>query len=66
MDPKRVGQAGLIGWRERVGHRVASTLASRTRMREDTARAVVGFGFLALTLRTAGKMLARARGGARD
>jgi hypothetical protein len=61
VDANRIGHAGLVGWRARVGERAASVLARGTPISEETARAVVGFAFFALTLRSAAQMLARAR-----
>ena len=45
MDARRVGEAGLVGWRARVGKRLARWLAERTRFDERVLRHVIG-GYL--------------------
>ena len=57
MDPKRVGHAGLVGWREKVGDRVARFFARRTAAEEDTLRALLGLAFLVISIRTTVKMI---------
>jgi hypothetical protein len=52
MDVKRLGHAGLVGWREKVGNKVAETVSKRTRLEADTVRAVLGAVFLALSIKT--------------
>jgi hypothetical protein len=59
MGMKTVGHAGLVGWREKVGDKAATFLSRKTPLRRQTARAILGLGFLALSLRTAARMLTR-------
>ena len=47
MDAKRLGQAGLQGWREKLADRVAK----RAPVADDVARAALGAVFFALSLR---------------
>ena len=60
MDRAKVGQAGLIGWRAKVGERAAQTLAGRTRLSADDARGLLGAIFFAITARSFFRMLRRA------
>jgi len=66
VDPKRVGHAGLVGWREKVGQRAARVVSRRTRADEDTARAVIGLAFLAIWLRTSSRVIRRLIDGIRQ
>ena len=59
MDVKRLGHAGLVGWREKVGDKAAKVVSKRTRLEADTVRAVLGAVFLALSLKTTIDMAAR-------
>ena len=45
-----LGKQGLIGWRERVGERVAPAVAARTPLTADHVRALLGLLFFALSL----------------
>ena len=47
MDAKRLGQAGLHGWKEKLADRVAK----RAPVADDVARAALGALFFALSLR---------------
>ncbi len=47
MDVKRLGQAGLHGWKEKFADRVAR----RAPVADDVARAALGAVFFALSLR---------------
>ena len=47
---RRVGQAGLQGWREKVADGVAGPVASRTAADEDQVRARIGSIFFALSV----------------
>jgi hypothetical protein len=47
-DLKQVGQAGLKGWRAKVGDAVAPPVAKRSPLGEDDVRAAVGAVFFAL------------------
>jgi hypothetical protein len=66
MDVKRIGHAGLVGWREKVGDKAARMVSKRTRLEADTVRAVLGAVFLALSIKTtidmAGRLSRAARG----
>ena len=46
----RLGQAGLQGWREKVGDGLADPLARRTPLEEDQVRALVGALFFVLSV----------------
>ena len=59
MDVKRIGQAGLVGWREKVGDRTAEAVSKRTSLKADTVRAVLGALFLELSIKTTVDMAAR-------
>jgi hypothetical protein len=61
MDPKRVGEAGLVGWRGRAGERAAAWVSARTRFDKRTLAAAVGaFLFVSRTRRMI-QMLRRLR-----
>jgi hypothetical protein len=61
MDARRVGEAGLVGWRARIGERLARWLAERTRFDERDLRHLIG-GYLFLSrLRRMAPMLTRLR-----
>ena len=59
MDVKRMGHAGLVGWREKVGDKAARVVSKRTRLDADTVRAVLGAVFLALSIKTTIEMATR-------
>jgi len=59
MDVKRIGHAGLVGWREKVGDKAAQAVSKRTSLKADTVRAVLGALFLALSIKTTVDMAAR-------
>ena len=65
MDANKLGQAGLVGWRRKVGERIAEPVSRRTRLTSDQLMAVVGAVFLVLELRRFIRM-ARAAREARD
>lgn len=50
MDGKKLGEAGLQGWRERVADRVAPAIAQRTSLDVDAVRKAIGVLFLGLTV----------------
>ena len=50
MDTVRLGQKGLVGWREKVANVVSQPMASRTPLSEDQVRAIVGATFFALSV----------------
>jgi hypothetical protein len=65
-DFTRVGQAGLQGWRAKVGDAVASPVAQRAPFSEEQVRAAVGAVFFALAtmyvVKTARTVVAELRG----
>ena len=65
MDATKLGQAGLVGWRRKVGERIAEPVSRRTRLTADQVMAAVGAVFLVLTIRRLIRM-ARAARQARD
>jgi hypothetical protein len=46
---EQLGQAALIGWREKLADGVAPAAARRSGLSEDQARALVGAAFFALS-----------------
>jgi hypothetical protein len=50
VNLKAMGKAGLSGWQEKVGARIAAPVAERTRLTEDEVMAVIGGVFLLLSL----------------
>lgn len=46
----QLGQAGLKGWREKVGDRAAPAVAQRTALSEEQVRALIGGLFFALSV----------------
>lgn len=50
MDRVELGQAGLAGWRRKVGDAVAGPVASHSALSTDQVRAAVGALFFALAL----------------
>jgi hypothetical protein len=63
VDARRVSQAGLVGWRARIGQRLAKWAAKRTRFNErDLVNAVGLYLFLSRARRMA-QMLLRLRRG---
>ena len=67
MDVARVGQAGLMGWREKVGDVVAPRVARRTPLSVEQIRALIGALFFTLAfvyvIRTGTRVAQRLRGG---
>ena len=49
-DMTQVGKAGLQGWRAKAGDLAAPTLAERTPLGEDQARALIGALFFGLAV----------------
>ena len=60
MDAKRLGRAGLVGWRRQVGERTARAVARRTRLSVEQVESIVGAIFVALTVRRVVHMIRRA------
>jgi hypothetical protein len=65
MDANKLGQAGLVGWRRKVGERIAEPVSNRTRLTSDQVMAAIGAVFFVLTVRRLIRM-ARAAREARD
>ena len=42
MDAKQVGQAGLVGWRGKVGRRIADSVGRKTRLDAEKIAALIG------------------------
>jgi hypothetical protein len=61
MDTKRLGQAGLVGVKGRIGERVADEVGSRTRLDRDLVAAVIGALLFVASLVTVVRTLARLR-----
>ena len=60
MDVAQIGKQGLTGWRKKVGEPVAAKLADRTSLSPESARAVVGGAFVAISAFYVAKTLAGA------
>jgi hypothetical protein len=61
MDPKQVGEAGLVGWRGRAGERLAGWLSERTPFDKRTLASAVGAYLLVSRTRRMIQMLRRLR-----
>jgi hypothetical protein len=61
VDAKRVGEAGLVGWRGRMGDRAAGWLAERTRFDKRTLASAIGAYLLVSRTRRMVQMLRRLR-----
>jgi hypothetical protein len=59
MDTRTVGESALVGWRAKVGDRVADAIGERTRFDADRVRVAVGLAFLALSVWYVASTLAR-------
>ena len=57
-DVTRLGQAGLKGWREKVGDRAAPAVAQRSALSEEQVRALISALFFALSVMYVTKTLA--------
>jgi len=64
VDARRVGQAGLVGWRARIGQRLAGWTAKRTRFEERDLLHAIGLYLFLSRARRMGQMLLRLRRGA--
>ena len=66
-DVTQIGQAGLQGWRSKAGDMAAPAIASRTPLKEEQARALIGALFLVLAavylVKAAGQVSRELRGG---
>ena len=60
-----LGKAGLQGWREKVGDRLAGPVAARTPLEPDQVRAAIGALFFVLSvmyvIKTLGEALRQVR-----
>jgi hypothetical protein len=61
MDTKQLGQAGLVGVKGRLGHRVADEVGKRTRLDRELVASVIGALVFLASLHTVVKTLARLR-----
>lgn len=50
MDVKRMGEAGLQGWRGKVADAVAAPVARRSGLDDDQVRAAIGAAFFVLSV----------------
>ena len=48
MKAKRVGEAGLVGWRAKTADAVAGPIAERTALDEAAVRSMIGAAFFVL------------------
>ena len=63
MDAKRLGEAGLVGLRGRMGRRLADALGRRTPLDADVVAAVIGAYLFVSRTRRMIEMLGRLRRG---
>jgi hypothetical protein len=61
VDTKQLGQAGLVGAKGKLGHRIADEIGRRTRLDRDLVAAVIGALVFLASLRTVIQVLARLR-----
>ena len=61
MDVKRVGEAGLVGWRGRAVRRLADEVGRRTRLDPDVLAALIGAYLMVSAARRMLEMLGRLR-----
>ena len=61
MDTRRIGEAGMVGWRARAGEKLAHWLAQRTRFDERDLRHLVGGYLFVSRARRMAQMLIRLR-----
>ena len=59
-DTIEIGKQGLVGWRKKVGERVAGPVSERTGLSSDQVEALVGATFFALSLYYVASTAARA------
>ena len=62
MDANRIGHAGLVGWRGRLGRRAADWVGRKTPLDADTVAAAVGLYLFVSRTRRMLQMLRRMRG----
>jgi hypothetical protein len=61
VDAKRVGEAGLVGWRGRAGERAAEWVSARIRVDKRTLASAVGAYLFVSRTRRMIQMLRRLR-----
>lgn len=61
MDAKLVGKAGLVGWRGKVGRRIADGVGRKTRLDAEKIAAVIGAYLFVSSARSMIQMLRRMR-----
>jgi hypothetical protein len=61
MDLRRIADAGMVGWRARVGAQIARWIAERTRYDERDLRHLVGGYLFVSRVRRTAQMLLRLR-----
>jgi hypothetical protein len=61
MVAKRIGHAGLVGWRARVGKKGAKWLGQRTPLDTETLTMLLGIYLFASRARRMAQMLSRLR-----
>ena len=65
-DINQIGQAGLKGWRTKVGDVAAEPVSSRTPLSDDQVRALIGGVFFVLAVIYVVRTIATLVGEARD
>jgi hypothetical protein len=63
VDAKQVGQAGLVGWRGKVGRRIANGLGRKTRLDAEKIAALIGAYLFVSRARRMVQMLRRMKRG---
>ena len=61
MNTQRIGEAGLVGLRGRIGRRVADEIGRRTRLDADTLAAAIGLYLFVSRTRRMLQMIRRLR-----
>jgi hypothetical protein len=62
MDAKQVGQAGLVGWRGKLGRRIADGVGRKTRLDAEKIAALIGAYLFVSRARRMVQMLRRMKG----
>jgi hypothetical protein len=61
VDAKRVGQAGLVGWRGKLGRRIADGVGRKTRFDAEKVAALIGAYLFVSRARRMVQMLRRVK-----
>jgi len=61
VDAKQVGQAGLVGWRGKVGRRIADGVGRKTRLDAEKVAALIGAYLFVSRARRMVQMLRRVK-----